>query len=165
MLTLYVYPSPLGNLILSSTGTRLSGLWFEGQRHAPVLTQGGYRHALLPVFSDTMRWLDTYFNGTDPGFMPDLDLRGTPFRMCVWSILRTIPYGTTMTYGEVARRVAARLGLPGMSAQAVGGAVGHNPIGILIPCHRVTGSDGSLTGYAAGLWRKQRLLQLEHYHQ
>lgn len=117
--------------------------------------------AALPVFDSVRRWLDGYFQGSCPDFMPPLFLSGTPFQRVVWDILSRIPYGTTVSYGDIAAEVANRLGKKRMSAQAVGGAVGHNPIAIIVPCHRVVGSDGSLTGYAGGLWRKKYLLELE----
>ena len=103
-----------------------------------------------------------YFSGEVPEFTPPLALHGTPFRKAVWDILLTIPYGQTMTYGGIAALLAARHGMQRMSAQAVGGAVGHNPVAIIVPCHRVIDAGGSLTGYAAGLDRKRRLLQLEN---
>jgi methylated-DNA-[protein]-cysteine S-methyltransferase len=115
----------------------------------------------LPVFEETCRWLDVYFAGGVPDFTPPLALHGTPFRKAVWEILLTIPYGKTMTYGEIAARIAEQRGRQRLSAQAVGGAVGHNPVAIIVPCHRVIGADGSLTGYAAGLDKKHLLLQLE----
>ncbi len=108
-----------------------------------------------------MRWLDVYFSGGKPDFLPPFLLRGTPFQKEVWEILLTIPYGKTMTYGEIAVLLAARKGMPRMSAQAVGGSVGRNPLTLLVPCHRVVGADGSLTGYAGGIARKAALLALE----
>ena len=116
----------------------------------------------LPVFQCVKRWLDIYFQGEAPDFTPPLRLAGTPFRKVVWEILLTIPYGQTMTYGEIASKIAEQKGIERMSAQAVGNAVGHNPIGIIVPCHRVVGSDGKLTGYAGGMERKKALLALEH---
>ena len=112
--------------------------------------------------SHTARWLDAYFSGREPDFLPPLHPHGTAFQRAVWDILRSIPYGQTMTYGEIARRLAAQQGHSRMSAQAVGGAVGHNPISLIVPCHRVVGANGSLTGYAGGVERKLRLLQIEH---
>ena len=155
MLFLTHYASPLGPILLASDETGLTGLWFEAQKYFPSFSGVEYQEKETPVLTETVRWLDVYFSGKDPGFLPPLHPQGSPFRQTVWDILLTIPRGQTITYGEIARRLGVR------SAQAVGGAVGHNPISILIPCHRVVGSDGSLTGYAGGLDRKTRLLQLE----
>lgn len=155
MLFLTHYASPLGPILLAADETGLTGLWFEGQKYFPSFLGVDYQEKETPVLTETARWLDVYFSGKDPGFLPPLHPQGSPFRQTVWDILLTIPRGQTMTYGEIARRLGVH------SAQAVGGAVGHNPISILIPCHRVVGSDGSLTGYAGGLDRKTRLLQLE----
>ncbi len=155
MLFLTHYASPLGPILLAADETGLTGLWFEGQKYFPSFLGVDYQEKETPVLTETVRWLDVYFSGKDPGFLPPLHPQGSPFRQTVWDILLTIPRGQTMTYGEIARRLGVH------SAQAVGGAVGHNPISILIPCHRVVGSDGSLTGYAGGFDRKTRLLQLE----
>ena len=155
------YDSPLGRITLASDGEALTGLWFDGQKHAPGALAGGSGEKALPVFADTVRWLDIYFSGKDPGFTPALSMRAAAFRKAVWEILLTIPYGKTLTYGEIADRAAKRLNLPRMSARAVGGAVGHNAIALIIPCHRVIGKDGGLTGYAGGIDRKKRLLDLE----
>ena len=155
MLFLTHYASPLGPILLAADETGLTGLWFEAQKYFPSFLDVDYQEKETPVLTETVRWLDVYFSGKDPGFLPPLHPQGSPFRQTVWDILLTIPRGQTMTYGEIARRLGVH------SAQAVGGAVGHNPISILIPCHRVVGSDGSLTGYAGGLDRKTRLLQLE----
>ena len=155
MLFLTHYASPLGPILLAADETGLTGLWFEGQKYFPSFLGVDYQEKETPVLTETVRWLDVYFSGKDPGFLPPLHPQGSPFRQTVWDILLTIPRGQTMTYGEIARRLGVH------SAQAVGGAVGHNPISILIPCHRVVGSDGSLTGYAGGVERKTRLLQLE----
>ena len=155
MLFLTHYASPLGPILLAADETGLTGLWFEAQKYFPSFSGVEYQEKETPVLTETVRWLDVYFSGKDPGFLPPLHPQGSPFRQTVWDILLTIPRGQTMTYGEIARRLGVR------SAQAVGGAGGHNPISILIPCHRVVGSDGSLTGYAGGFDRKTRLLQLE----
>ena len=155
MLFLTHYASPLGPILLAADETGLTGLWFEAQKYFPSFLGVDYQEKETPVLTETVRWLDVYFSGKDPGFLPPLHPQGSPFRQTVWDILLTIPRGQTMTYGEIARRLGVR------SAQAVGGAVGHYPISILIPCHRVVGSDGSLTGYAGGFDRKTRLLQLE----
>lgn len=155
MLFLTHYASPLGPILLAADETGLTGLWFEGQKYFPSFLGVDYQEQETPILTETVRWLDVYFSGKDPGFLPPLHPQGSPFRQTVWDILLTIPRGQTITYGEIARLLGV------CCAQAVGGAVGHNPISILIPCHRVVGSDGSLTGYAGGLDRKTRLLQLE----
>ena len=155
------YVSPLGKITLASNGKALTGLWFDGQKHFPHNLISESTEAELPIFTQTCKWLDTYFTGKQPGFTPPINLQTTPFRKAVYDILFTIPYGQTVTYGEIAHILAERKGIEHMSAQAVGGAVGHNPIGIIIPCHRVVGSDGSLTGYAGGLERKKWLLRHE----
>lgn len=155
------YDSPLGGITLGSDGEALTGLWFDGQKFFGNTLQPQHREADLPVFQETRRWLDVYFSGREPGFTPKIRIQGTPFRMAVWKTLLNIPYGKTMTYGEIAAQIAASSEGGRMSAQAVGGAVGHNPISLIIPCHRVLGADGKLTGYASGLDRKSRLLQME----
>ena len=154
---LWHYGSPLGGMTMVSDGQALTALRFDRPGRAGEGSEVRWEMHRLPVFDDTCRWLDRYFSGQVPDFTPALALRGTPFRQSVWEILLTIPYGQTLSYGEI----AARLATPRMSAQAVGGAVGHNPVAIIVPCHRVIGADGSLTGYAAGLDKKRRLLQLE----
>ena len=151
------YFSPLGRIVLMSDGTALTELDFaEGVPEASAV----HTQKDLPVFREVCRWLDVYFAGRDPGALPPLAPHGTAFQQAVWKVLRGIPYGTTTTYGRIAARIAATRG-GRMSAQAVGGAVGRNPISILIPCHRVIGTDGSLTGYAGGLDKKEYLLRLE----
>ena len=157
----YRYPSPIGSITISSNGTALTGLWFDGQKYFAQTLSKPYEENLLPVFEDTIKWLDIYFGGAVPDFTPELYVHSTPFRKAVYDILLTIPYGQTMTYGEIAANLAHQMGKKKMSAQAVGGAVGHNPISIIIPCHRVVGADGKLTGYAGGLKRKQFLLDIE----
>ena len=155
------YDSPLGGITLASDGEALTGLWFDGQKHFPAAP--GYEHTEkpLPVFEEAVKWLDLYFSGKDPGFTPKLSLRSTPFREAVWETLQSIPYGKTMTYGEIAARLAAERGFAKTSARAVGGAVGHNPISLIVPCHRVVGVGGRLTGYAGGVEKKRFLLSLE----
>jgi methylated-DNA-[protein]-cysteine S-methyltransferase len=155
------YESPLGSITLASDGAALTGLWFDGQRHFADSLVPVREERPLPVFDEAKRWLDIYFSGKDPGFTPPLNVKGSPFRMAVWEILLTIPFGKTMTYGEIARILAEKNGLRRMSAQAVGGAVGHNPVSLIVPCHRVIGANGNLTGYGGGLERKVRLLELE----
>jgi len=155
------YNSPLGGIILTSDGAALTGLWFDNQNHFAGTLGPVREEKPLKVFDEAKRWLDVYFSGKEPGFTPPLNMKGTPFRRAVWEILLTIPFGRTMTYGEIARILTERNGLRRMSAQAVGGAVGHNPVSLIVPCHRVVGANGSLTGYGGGLDRKIRLLALE----
>ena len=161
MTYIYNYASPLGIITLASNGESLTGLWFNGQKFFPHKLISESTEAELPIFTQTIKWLDTYFGGKVPDFTPQISLQTTPFRKAVYDILLTIPYGQTMTYGEIANIIAEQNGVERMSAQAVGGAVGHNPVSIIIPCHRVVGADGSLTGYAGGLDRKIELLKLE----
>lgn len=155
------YDSPLGEILLAGNGEGLTGLWFAGQKYFAQGLPGDAAPGEDAVLAQTCRWLDRYFAGEDPGPLPPLAPQGTSFRREVWDILRTIPRGETLTYGDIAARLAQSRGIAHFSAQAVGGAVGHNPVSILIPCHRVVGRDGSLTGYAGGLWRKEALLALE----
>lgn len=155
------YETPMGGMTMASDGEGLTGLWFEGQRfYGATLMQEHEVREELPVFDLTRRWLEVYFEGRCPDFTPPLTLRGSDFRLQVWQQLLQVPYGSTTTYGELARRLVKESGTR-VSAQAVGGAVGHNPIALIVPCHRVVGSDGSLTGYAGGLERKKGLLALE----
>ena len=156
------YQSPLGGITLASDGEALTGLWFDGQKHfAATLSANTSENPDLPVFRQTRLWLDSYFGGEIPDFTPKLRRLGSDFRKQVWQKLLKIPYGHTATYGEIARAIARENGLERMSALAVGNAVGHNPLALIIPCHRVLGSDGSLTGYAAGTDKKAFLLELE----
>lgn len=153
-------PSPLGPLTLASDGAAITGLWLAGQKYfASTLDIHASPAPDLPVFDQTAAWLDAYFSKAPLPAMPPLAPSGSPFRQAVWALLREIPYGATTTYGALAQALRAR----GIAAapQAVGGAVGHNPISILIPCHRVVGADGSLTGYAGGVEKKRFLLALE----
>lgn len=155
------YDSPLGGILLSADEAGLTGLWFDGEKYyADVLPQEHVQRETA-VLAETKGWLDVYFSGKYPGFLPPLHPVGSPFRQAVWDLLLQIPYGRTVTYGDLARRLAEQQGLAHMSAQAVGGAVGHNHISILIPCHRVVGAGGSLTGYAGGIDKKVKLLELE----
>ena len=151
------YSSPLGTVIFASDGKALTGLWFEGQKYFAKNLAIEHEERNLKIFDDTKKWLE----GKQPGGVPELSLKGSPFRMLVWKFLLKIPYGRTVTYGELASAIAEELGCSRMSAQAVGGAVGHNPVSIIVPCHRVIGADGSLTGYAGGVERKKALLSLE----
>ena len=153
------YASPVGELLLAADEEGLTGLWLAGEKYFPDVPEDAPQET--PVLEETKRWLDIYFAGREPDFLPPLHLAGSPFRQEVWALLRQIPYGETTTYRALAEAVARKRGLRQMSAQAVGGAVGHNPISIIVPCHRVVGSDGSLTGYAGGIDKKIRLLELE----
>lgn len=152
-------PSPLGALTLASDGTALTGLWLPHQKYFPASLPSPQPD--LPLFAQAEAWLDAYFSGANPAIPFPLAPAGSPFRQQVWELLRQIPYGQTTTYAALARQITAMQGRDSMSSQAVGGAVGHNPISILIPCHRVLGSDGSLTGYAGGVDKKRWLLELE----
>lgn len=156
------FSSPLGDILLASDGEALTGLWFEGQRRFAHTVKGAVSAQSVPPLESARRWLDAYFSGGSPDFAPPLRPAGTAFQQAVWALLREIPYGQTTTYGALARTLAARQGLAQMSAQAVGHAVACNPIALLIPCHRVLGANGELTGYAGGLPRKQALLALEN---
>ncbi len=153
-------PSPLGTLTLAGDGFALTGLWFSGQKHFPADLPEADRNA-LPVFAQAAQWLELYFSRREPDFLPPLAPRGTEFQRAVWALLREIPWGQTVSYGALARRLAETGPYARVSPRAVGSAVGRNPISILIPCHRVLGADGSLTGYAGGLQRKRQLLALE----
>ncbi len=158
-----VYSSPIGNVTMASDGKSLIGLWFEGQKYfAASIKEDLVENNDLEIFNQTKIWLDRYFQGQQPQ-ISELLLNpiGNSFRQSVWKILREIPYGSTMTYGEIAQIIALENGKQRMSAQAVGGAVGHNPISIIIPCHRVVGANGNLTGYAGGIERKIELLRHE----
>ena len=155
------YKSPLGNITLASDGKNLIGLWFDGQKYYGDTLKSNTQNKDLPIFKLTKDWLDIYFSEKQPNFTPPVFFNSTPFRNSVWQILLNIPYGKTITYGDIANIIAKQKGFKKMSAQAVGNAVGHNPISLIIPCHRVVGSNGSLVGYAGGTDKKQQLLQLE----
>ena len=155
------YDSPLGGILLAADAEGLTGLWFDGEKYYARRLVPDHREGSLPVLEETRLWLDIYFAGLEPDFMPPIHMTGTAFQTVVWNMLLQIPYGRTTTYGVIAREIAACRRVARMSAQAVGGAVGHNEISILIPCHRVVGSGGSLTGYAGGVDKKNALLRLE----
>ena len=155
------YDSPLGRILIAASDEGLTGLWFEGQKYYALRLDKEHEARETPVLEKAKEWLDIYFSGREPEITLPLDFNGTDFQKEVWGILCDIPYGKTMTYGEIAQMIAKRRGLGRMSAQAVGGAVGHNEISVIVPCHRVVGTDGSLTGYAGGIEKKIRLLTLE----
>ena len=161
MIYVSYYKSPIGNITMASDGESLYGLWFDGQKYFASTVKGETEDKTLPVFEQTKKWLDIYFSGNEPDFTPKLSLNGSEFRKAVWDILLTIPYGSVMTYGEIAKIMAKQCGAAGMSAQAVGGAVGHNPVSIIVPCHRVVGTNGNLTGYAGGIDKKISLFNFE----
>lgn len=152
--------SPLGEITMASDGEALVGLWLESQLYFAATLGESERRADLPIFAETRAWLARYFEGRDPGALPPVNPRGTAFRQAVWRQLAAIPYGRLVTYGELGRLVEEKAGRR-TSARAVGGAVGHNPISIILPCHRVIGSNGALTGYAGGIDKKVALLKLE----
>lgn len=160
----YTYESPLGTMIMLGTLTYLTDLFFVDESHAPTYDDADYIEQKTGPFEVTIMWLDQYFSGKKPFITPPIELEGTEFRKSVWSILQTIPYGETMTYGDIGKKIATKQGKEKMSAQAVGGAVGRNPISIIVPCHRVIGSNGKLTGYAGGIERKKYMLDLELEH-
>ena len=157
------YASPVGVVTLACCEDNLVGLWTQGQKyHGDTIPEAMTKKNDIALFDDAKRWLDRYFAGEKP------DISGLPlapiggaFRQSVWRILCEIPYGKVITYGGIAKKVAVEMGRESMSSQAVGGAVGHNPISIIIPCHRVVGSNGSLTGFSGGIQMKVRLLELE----
>lgn len=155
------YASPMGQILLAAEDAGLTGLWFEGQKYFARCLHREHEERETPLIKKAKQWLDIYFSGKEPDFAVPLHLMGTEFQREVWQILCSIPYGKTMAYGEIAKRLAAKRGVEHMSAQAVGGAVGHNEISIIVPCHRVVGTNGSLTGYAGGIDRKIKLLTLE----
>lgn len=156
------YESPLGSILLAGDEAGLTGLWFtERGRYTGLGLKKGAVPRDTDYFDRAKEWLDIYFTGRDPGFFPKIHLVGSKFRNRVGEIMCEIPFGKTVTYGWIADRMAKERGLERMSAQAVGGAVGHNPICLIVPCHRVVGANGSLTGYGGGIIRKKALLELE----
>ncbi|MGL4669019.1 MAG: methylated-DNA--[protein]-cysteine S-methyltransferase [Methanobacteriaceae archaeon] len=159
-----IYKSPIGELTIASDNNSIIGLWVEGQKyHGTTLDIKMTEKDDLPIFKTAKNWLDRYFKGEKPD-ISELPLApiGTKFRQEVWKTLCKIPYGKVITYGDIAKEIAVKMNKETMSSQAVGGAVGHNPISIIIPCHRVVGSNGSLTGYAGGINRKIQLLEIEN---
>ena len=156
------YQSPLGEIVIASDDTAITGLWLVGQRHFDIEVEGCITDKDLPIFDEVSRWLDIYFTGNNPGEIPAVRMNGTPFQLEVWQILQAVPYGKLITYREIAELIAKKRGITKMSARAVGNAIGRNPISILVPCHRVVGSNGKLTGYASGIEKKIKLLKLEN---
>ena len=155
------YISPLGRILLTADEIGLTGLAFEGQKNA---VQGLIRESEekeTTLFSGVKKWLDIYFSGVEPDFQIPIHLEGTDFQMCVWEMLCTIPYGETTTYGAIAKQIAHDRGISKMSSQAVGNAIGRNPVSVIVPCHRVIGAKGNLTGYAGGIERKAELIKIE----
>ena len=159
----YHYTSPIGGITMASNGESLTGLWFDGQKYFASTLSQRHMEKQLPVFDRTCEWLDLYFSGKSPDFIPPVFMYVSNFRRDVYEILMTIPFGETMTYKEVADLIAKKRRLISMSAQAVGGAIAHNPISLVIPCHRVIGTNGKLTGYAGGLDKKEWLLDMEKH--
>ena len=153
--------TPLGGVTLAGEGEFLTGLWFDGQKHFAAGLDPEHEPGDLPVFRYAEGWLERFFAGEDPGDAPPLWLKGTEFQKAVWDILLTIPRGQTATYGRIAQILAEKRGSGRVSARAVGCAVGRNPVSLIVPCHRIVGADGSLTGYAGGIERKRKLLELE----
>ena len=158
----FEYRSPIGEFIIISDGESITWLGVSGQKYAADILQDSVLDPSLQIFVDATQWLDLYFSGIEPPFALPLAPQGTSFRQAVWAVLSKIPYGEVVTYGDIAKQIAKQQGKECMSAQAVGGAVGHNPISILIPCHRVVGVGGNLTGFASGIETKIKLLELEH---
>ena len=156
------YDSPLGGILLAAAESGLTGLGVDGGTTFAEGLPAAHIRRETPILAAAKGWLDIYFTGREPDFLPPLHPTGSLFQQAVWALLLQIPYGQTVTYGQLAARLAAERGLARMSAQAVGGAVGRNRISLIIPCHRVLGADGSLTGYAGGLDRKAKLLAWEH---
>lgn len=153
--------SPLGKILLAAGQEGLTGLWFHGAKYFADGLDPEHEERDTPVLKQAGEWLNVYFSGREPDFMPPIHMTGTPFQLEVWKILQAVPYGETTTYKEIAGKIAGQRGIERMSAQAVGGAVGHNKISLIVPCHRVLGADGSLTGYAGGTDKKEWLLALE----
>lgn len=156
------YNSPLGKILLAADDDGIIGLWFENQKYYADVIKGESISFETDILKNAKQWLDIYFSGRKPDYIPYIHMIGSDFRKSVWNILLKITYGQTVTYGYIADKIADEKGIKSMSAQAVGGAVGHNPVSIIIPCHRVVGADGSLTGYAGGIDKKVKLLTLEN---
>lgn len=158
------YKSPIGEILLACDEIGLTGLWFDNEKYYAQNLDKKHIKKDLPIFDQTKKWLNIYFSGTQPNFLLPIHMIGSPFRITVWKILKNIPYSKTIAYGEIAKIIMKQHNLKTMSAQAIGGAVSHNPISIIIPCHRVIGKNGSLTGYAAGIDRKLKLENVNTKH-
>jgi methylated-DNA-[protein]-cysteine S-methyltransferase len=158
---IYKMQSPVGALTVSSDGVNILGLWIEGQKYFSATLGGEFLERRLPIFVEVERWLEKYFLGKEPDFMPSLAPQGSAFQKTIWNILCKIPYGQTTTYSEIAKQYELQNKNKRTSARATGNAISHNPISILIPCHRVIGKNGDLTGYAGGLDIKRKFLQIE----
>lgn len=155
------YCSPIGNITMASDGENLIGLWLDGQKYYANILGDEVKEKSLKVFENTKKWLNIYFSGKEPNISIPIKLIGSDFRKEVWNILLEIPYGKVISYGGIAKIISRKRGFRKMSSQAIGGAVGHNPISIIVPCHRVVGAKNNLTGYAGGIAKKIRLLELE----
>lgn len=167
MLYIHHYQSPLGGMTMSYNGKALTGLWFDCQKQNSCFPEKEHEDLVDTadhVIKETEKWLNTYFRGIEPNFMPPILFDGTEFQETVWNILLSIPYGKIITYGEIADKIAKGREINHMSAQAVGAAIARNPIALIIPCHRVVGKKGNLTGYAAGIDKKIALLEIEGVH-
>ncbi len=156
-----IYKSPIGEILIACDKIGLTGLWFKDEKFNALNFENEYKEKTTYVLEKTKCWLDIYFSGKEPDFMPDIHLIGSPFQIYVWKILKKIPYGEITTYGEIAKEIAQKRGIAKMSAQAVGGAVSRNKISIIMPCHRVIDSKGSLRGYSGGIEKKLWLLNNE----
>lgn len=156
-----MYQSPVGEILLAADDIGVVGVWFKDEKYYAYCLDKENEPKETPVIKELKQWLDVYFSGEKPDFEPPIHMIGTPFRIEVWTILHQIPYGTTTTYNEIAKQIAKNRGLERMSAQAVGTAVGKNNINLIVPCHRVIGTNNSLTGYAGGIDKKITFLKLE----
>lgn len=156
-----LYQSPVGEILLAADDIGIVGIWFKNEKYYAHCLDKENKPKETPVIIESKRWLDIYFQGKEPYFVPPVHMTGTPFQIEVWNILREIPYGTTTTYKEIAEKIAKKRGLERMSAQAVGTAVGKNNVNLIVPCHRVVGTNNSLAGYAGGIDKKITLLKLE----
>ncbi len=155
------YDSPLGRMLLAADKEGITGIWFKGAKYYCENLDKFHTEKETEIIKEAKKWLDIYFSGKEPKFMPKINPKGSEFRQMVWEIIRKIPYGETVTYKDIANEISKQKGIKKMSAQAIGGAVGHNKISIIIPCHRVVGTNGNLIGYAGGIEKKLKLLKLE----
>ena len=157
---IHYYESPIGQILLTADEQGLTGLLLQSEDWSLAKS---HQECITPALKSAVSWLDIYFSGNIPDFVPPLRLQGSPFQLEVWELLLKIPYGEVITYGDLAKHIAKNRGIKRMSAQAVGGAVGSNPVSIIVPCHRVIGANGNLTGYASGLDNKIALLKQEGF--